>query len=173
MVDAEGRAIPFGELATRFKERGCSGDGGSELDLLNALRTGVSRPAFDCGAFEGGASTIIGALIAFKPAFTISVARIAFSLAESNPGVAMSFNAVPREAWREGGRVVFAAFVCVVIRPRAVIFDAAPSLSSSLAGLSKRSSLRVDTVVGEHVVGDVMALLTESIFALRQVMLCF
>lgn len=134
--------------------------------LLSAFRTGVSRSALDCGAFGAHASITIGALIAFRPAFTISVAKIAFSFAESNSCASVSFKAVPREAGRDGGRAVFPTFVCVAIRPLAALFSALPSNPSYFAALFDKSSLRVDTVVGEHVVAEVMALFTDSMFAL-------
>lgn len=115
---------------------------------------------------SGCASATGTALIDFSPAFMISVASMAFSFAGSEAGASWSFNAVPREAGREAGRVVF-AFVAVVIRPLAlaVLFSAAPSFSSSFATLSNNSSLSVATVADEHVVVDAMALFTDSIFA--------
>ena len=71
-----------GELATRFKDRGCNGDCGIDIDRLKGLRCGSS---FELGsrrtAFCNGA--LIASLNTLRVAFITSVASIERSLGDN------------------------------------------------------------------------------------------
>ena len=73
----------FGELTTRFKDRGCRGDCGIEFDRLRALFAEALTKSLEDSFRRKDAGALIASLRDLRVALMTSVARIDLSFAES------------------------------------------------------------------------------------------
>lgn len=157
-----------GELETRLRERGCSGERGNELDRRIPLCAEAFNRSLEDGCRRIGGGALRASPKTLRVALMTSVASIDLSFGDSFstcPGVFSTSTALPR--WLFAGRV-FVAF-CLDVVGFGIFFELLRSLISAPLELGSRRSWSVVTVTGEHVDVEQTAARTESTVHCREV----
>jgi hypothetical protein len=152
----------FGELETRVRERGCSGDCGREVDRRRVLRVVDFRASLEEAGRRSGAGALIASLRAFVVELMTSVAKIAFSRGDScfSTSTSSCVFAV-RDPALDGAFALALAVVFAFVALDVVV-------AVSAAGLGRSKSERIVAVAGMHVVVDFTALLTTSALSCKE-----
>lgn len=159
MVGFAGFFATSGDVETWFRERGCIGVMGAELDLRRRLLVAVfSRSSSPVAVFlsVAGVGVFAASPRDLSVALIIYVANNAFSFAD-NSGLSSAAFFVPD---------VFD----FVARDGFVVFESLSTVEELLVSLGRRRSLRRTVVEGEHVATEATAALTVSAWSWREAM---
>ena len=165
------RVDMFGELATLFRDLGCRGDCGTELDRRSVFRVAAFTRSFEEACLRTVcAGALIASVRALRVAFMTSVASMDLSFGDSWSTcicmISWSSAFLARDlAAPAFGLIVAAEFAFVEF------FEFGIMLDFGMLGFGSKSSPSEMTVAGVHVDVDVMLSRTESAMACREAMM--
>ena len=161
-----------GELETRFRERGCNGDWGMEIDRRSVFLADDLTKSFEdaCLRTGAGAGALIASLRDLRVAFMTSVARIDLSFGD---------NCSP-SSWISVSTTVFFVLVFAAGVLAVFVFGAVAAFVGFFAivpvvfwpsDFGSKSSLSIVTVAGVHVDAERTAVRIESAVICEEAMM--